>query len=189
MTDKKHSDFQEYWKKPIPIKAKQMQKAFEVKTLEGTMKGKAGDFLAIGVNGEQYPIDKEIFEKTYSDKPTLSEEKHQKLLNNLKGSLEMAKYHRTEAEREASFLKEKQEENISIERLEQFCKSEEGKALQEAKKYFQKAEESKTKFEKRTNLDLEAKADGMAKAFKFILKNAKKEAKKSTITKKYTGLK
>lgn len=47
------------------IKATQMTENFEVKTLEGTMKGVAGDYLATGVNGEKYPIKKEIFEKTY----------------------------------------------------------------------------------------------------------------------------
>jgi len=38
---------------------------FKVDTLEGTMKGKPGDYLVQGINGEQYPCDKEIFEKTY----------------------------------------------------------------------------------------------------------------------------
>ena len=54
-----------YVKKPIPIKAYQMEKAFKVDTLEGLMKGKAGDYLVTGVDGEQYPVDREIFEKTY----------------------------------------------------------------------------------------------------------------------------
>lgn len=37
----------------------------EVKTLEGVLKGKAGDYLIEGVRGELYPCDKEIFEETY----------------------------------------------------------------------------------------------------------------------------
>ena len=41
--------FKAYRKKPITIYAKQMDKPFEVKTLEGTMMGKAGDYLIIGV--------------------------------------------------------------------------------------------------------------------------------------------
>lgn len=45
-----------------------MTEDFEVKTLEGLMKGKAGDYLATGIQGEQWPIKKNIFEKTY--KPT-----------------------------------------------------------------------------------------------------------------------
>ena len=54
-----------YIKKPIPIQAVQMSESFEVETLEGTMKGKAGDYLITGVTGEKYPCDKGIFEMTY----------------------------------------------------------------------------------------------------------------------------
>lgn len=36
-----------------------------VATLEGTMTGKMGDWLIIGVNGEYYPCKDEIFQKTY----------------------------------------------------------------------------------------------------------------------------
>ncbi len=59
--------FKAYRKKPITIYAKQMDKPFEVKTLEGTMMGKAGDYLIIGVKGEEYPCDKEIFELSYDE--------------------------------------------------------------------------------------------------------------------------
>ena len=52
-------------KLPVVIKAIQMDKDFEVETLEGNHKGKAGDFLLQGVNYEVYPCKKEIFEKTY----------------------------------------------------------------------------------------------------------------------------
>ena len=38
---------------------------FEVETLEGLMKGKKGDYLMRGVEGEYYPCDRAIFEKTY----------------------------------------------------------------------------------------------------------------------------
>lgn len=54
-----------YVKKPIPIEAVQMDTEFEVKTLEGVMKGKPGDYLITGIRGEQYPCDKEIFEASY----------------------------------------------------------------------------------------------------------------------------
>ena len=47
------------------IKAIQMDRDFTVNTLEGTMQGHAGDYLATGIKGEKYPIAKEIFEKSY----------------------------------------------------------------------------------------------------------------------------
>ena len=37
----------------------------EIKTLEGTMKASAGDYIIRGVNGEIYPCKPDIFEKTY----------------------------------------------------------------------------------------------------------------------------
>ncbi|MDC7999850.1 hypothetical protein POV26_02275 [Aequorivita todarodis] len=58
-------DFRTAKKKPIAIKCVQIDEPFEVETMEGTMKGKAGDWLMIGVNGEKYACDREIFEKTY----------------------------------------------------------------------------------------------------------------------------
>lgn len=54
-------------KKPIPIEAVQQDKPFTVKIIEGTMFGKAGDYLVTGVDGEQYPVDREIFESTYEE--------------------------------------------------------------------------------------------------------------------------
>ena len=53
-------------KKPIPIKCIQINESFKVETLEGTMLGKKGDWLMIGVNNEMYPCDQAIFEKTYN---------------------------------------------------------------------------------------------------------------------------
>ena len=58
-------NFKKAVKRPIPIKCHQMMEAFEVQTLEGTMKGKKGDWLIVGVTGEMYPCDKKIFEMTY----------------------------------------------------------------------------------------------------------------------------
>lgn len=58
-------NFKRAVKKPIPIKCIQIDEPFEVETLEGKLNGKAGDWLMIGVNGEVYPCDREIFEKTY----------------------------------------------------------------------------------------------------------------------------
>lgn len=37
----------------------------KIKTLEGTMIAKAGDYIIRGVNGEMYPCKADIFEKTY----------------------------------------------------------------------------------------------------------------------------
>ncbi|MBK6483128.1 MAG: hypothetical protein IPG01_08350 [Chitinophagaceae bacterium] len=52
-------------KKPIPVECYQLHEPFEVETMEGTLKGKAGDWLMVGIHGEMYPIAAEIFEKTY----------------------------------------------------------------------------------------------------------------------------
>lgn len=58
-------DFKKAVKKPIPIKCMQIDEAFEVENLEGIMKGKCGDWLMIGVNGEKYVCDNAIFQKSY----------------------------------------------------------------------------------------------------------------------------
>ena len=39
----------------------------EIKTLEGTMKARAGDYIIRGVNGELYPCKADIFNKTYEE--------------------------------------------------------------------------------------------------------------------------
>lgn len=51
--------------KTAPTKAVRMEEPFAVDTLEGTMQGKAGDWLAEGPEGERWPIDHNIFQKTY----------------------------------------------------------------------------------------------------------------------------
>lgn len=58
-------DFLTAKKKPIAIKCAQIAEPFEVETMEGIMKGKAGDWLMVGVNGEKYVCDDAIFQKTY----------------------------------------------------------------------------------------------------------------------------
>jgi hypothetical protein len=51
-----------------PVWAVQMPQEFTCDTLEGdNIKGKAGDYLCVGIKGEKWPIDKEIFEKTYRE--------------------------------------------------------------------------------------------------------------------------
>ena len=52
-------------KKPIVVHATQLNFPFKVTTMEGELRGKAGDYLVIGVEGEKYPVDKDIFERTY----------------------------------------------------------------------------------------------------------------------------
>lgn len=57
--------FKKALKKPIPIQCFQMKEAFQVETLEGLMTGKKGDWLMVGVHGEMYPCDQDIFNLTY----------------------------------------------------------------------------------------------------------------------------
>jgi len=57
--------FSKFTKKPIPISARRMKKSFSITTLEGKMKGKAGDWLIIGVKGEKYPCADDIFRASY----------------------------------------------------------------------------------------------------------------------------
>ena len=58
-------EFKKAIKKPIPIKCAQINEPFEVESMEGLVKGKAGDWLMIGVNGEKYVCDAAIFKKSY----------------------------------------------------------------------------------------------------------------------------
>ncbi len=58
--------FKKAIKKPIPIKCVQIMEPFVVETMEGPMNGKSGDWLMVGIHGEMYPIDNEIFAKTYN---------------------------------------------------------------------------------------------------------------------------
>lgn len=52
-------------KKPIVVDAYQATQSTFIKTLEGTMKANEGDWIITGIEGEQWPVKKEIFEKTY----------------------------------------------------------------------------------------------------------------------------
>lgn len=54
-------------KRPVVIHACKMQHKFDVKTLEGTMHGNAGDYLIQGVNGELYPCKPDVFAKIYEE--------------------------------------------------------------------------------------------------------------------------
>lgn len=61
------SGFKNYVKLPIPIKAQKIEHPFTVTTMEGKMSGKKGDYLVVGIKGEKYPCDREIFEETYEE--------------------------------------------------------------------------------------------------------------------------
>lgn len=43
----------------------EMTGPFECQTMEGFVVGKVGDYLAVGVNNEVWPIDKHVFEQSY----------------------------------------------------------------------------------------------------------------------------
>ena len=55
------------FRKKTTIRAVKISSAFEVVTLEGAVRGKAGDWLAKGINNELYPINAEVFEKSYEE--------------------------------------------------------------------------------------------------------------------------
>lgn len=57
--------YKEAIKKPLRIKCVQIHEPFTIETLEGTLNGKTGDWLVVGVEGEMYAIDNAIFKKTY----------------------------------------------------------------------------------------------------------------------------
>lgn len=56
-------------KKPVLVHATQLNfpEGFRVTTMDGqaALLGKPGDYLLIGIRGERYPVDREIFEETY----------------------------------------------------------------------------------------------------------------------------
>lgn len=56
--------FAEY-RKTSTILAHRMAGPFEVLTDAGLMQGQAGDYLAIGVAGEMYPIAADVFDQSY----------------------------------------------------------------------------------------------------------------------------
>ena len=70
LTFKQHNipnlNFKKAVKNPIAIKCFQINEPFEVQTMEGIMKGKKGDWLMVGISGEMYPCDNEIFKKSYT---------------------------------------------------------------------------------------------------------------------------
>ena len=59
------SKMQKYVKKPIPVEAEQLGNTKTIKTLEGTMRGRKGDYLVTGIRGEKYIVKRDIFEEMY----------------------------------------------------------------------------------------------------------------------------
>lgn len=52
-------------KKPIPVNARQVKEKTIVNTIEGQLTAQPGDWIITGVDGEEWPVKKSIFEKTY----------------------------------------------------------------------------------------------------------------------------
>lgn len=52
-------------KRQVIVKAIQIKEPFLVNTYEGIQKGKAGDYLMQGVEGENYVCDAKVFDATY----------------------------------------------------------------------------------------------------------------------------
>lgn len=69
LTDSDTNDLGKYEKarkKPVEVSVLQMPDEFSVQTKEGnSYKAKKGDYLIVGVEGEPYPCDQQIFNKTY----------------------------------------------------------------------------------------------------------------------------
>ena len=57
--------FGKEYRKTATVFAVQMDDEFTVETLEGVHEGHAGDYLCKGVEGEKWPVKREIFERTY----------------------------------------------------------------------------------------------------------------------------
>lgn len=60
-----HPKWGSYRKKPIVVRARLLDEDTMIDTLEGRMLGRKGDYLIVGVNGEEYPCKPDIFNKTY----------------------------------------------------------------------------------------------------------------------------
>lgn len=54
-------------KRPLPIRAVQINEPFRVRSLEGDYaQGSPGDYLLQGIKGELYICNKQIFEESYT---------------------------------------------------------------------------------------------------------------------------
>jgi uncharacterized protein len=62
--------FKSFTKKNTPIGACRIDHDFEIMTMEGLMRAKAGDYLIRGVKGEYYACDAQVFDETYQRVPS-----------------------------------------------------------------------------------------------------------------------
>lgn len=53
------------YRKTATMRAVRVDEPFEVRTLEGTMTGKPGDYLVVGVMGERYPCAADVLTASY----------------------------------------------------------------------------------------------------------------------------
>jgi hypothetical protein len=59
-------EFEEYLKRPAPVRAVQVLEPFVVDAPDGnTQRGKPGDYLVEDITGERSPVDKRTFENSY----------------------------------------------------------------------------------------------------------------------------
>ena len=65
MDGEEGSTMAEFRKKPVVITARRVISEQIIKTLEGEMLAKRGDWIITGINGEEYPCDDDVFRKTY----------------------------------------------------------------------------------------------------------------------------
>ena len=54
-----------YRKRPVIVEAVKLTRKMTIETPEGTMRGKVGDWLITGINGEHYPCSDDVFQQTY----------------------------------------------------------------------------------------------------------------------------
>jgi hypothetical protein len=53
------------YRKTATMRAVRVDEPFVVNTLEGTMRGNAGDYLVVGVKGERYPCAADVLAASY----------------------------------------------------------------------------------------------------------------------------
>ena len=58
-------DAKKFIKRPMQVRAVQINEHFEVSTLEGVMTGQPGDWLMEGIDGELYICAYSIFQRSY----------------------------------------------------------------------------------------------------------------------------
>ncbi len=62
-----NEQIKKYKKNPVVIEAYRTDVKKIIHTLEGDMTAQPGDFIIIGLRGEEYPCKPDVFEKTYTE--------------------------------------------------------------------------------------------------------------------------